>query len=69
MHFLLGDQVGATQTEFSSGGRPVWQGQFTPFGQELDTQTSANTYKYASLERDTSSVKFFGRTLDVARPV
>jgi RHS repeat-associated protein len=55
MHFLLGDQVGATQTEFSSGGRPVWQGQFTPFGQELDTQTSANTYKYASLERDTET--------------
>ena len=52
---LVGDRLGTTQLEFASGGWPVWQGQFAPFGQELDTQTTADRYKYTGLELDSES--------------
>jgi RHS repeat-associated protein len=54
-HFLLGDQLATAQMEFSSGGWPLWQGRFAPYGQELDNQTTANNYKYTGLERDSES--------------
>lgn len=41
--------------EFASGGWPVWKGEFTPFGQELDTQFTANKYKFTGLEHDSES--------------
>ena len=33
----------------------MWQGQFAPFGQELDAQTTTNRYKYTGLEFDSES--------------
>ena len=54
-HFYVGDHLGTAQMEFSSGGWPVWQGQFGPYGQELDNQYTANNYKFAGLERDSES--------------
>ena len=54
-HFYLGDHLGTGQMEFASGGWPVWQGQFAPYGQELDTQTTANNYKFTGKERDAES--------------
>lgn len=71
--FYLADQVGTTQMELSSGGWPVWQGWFTPFGQEIvggGTQTvlgnvpsdgTDNRYKFTGKERDAESgLDYFG---------
>jgi hypothetical protein len=33
--YYIDDHLGSTQMELSSGGWPVWSGQFTPFGQEI----------------------------------
>jgi RHS repeat-associated protein len=39
----------------------VWKGEFAPFGQEIDTQTTANNYKFTGKERDTESgLDYFG---------
>jgi len=54
-HFYAHDHLGTAQLEFGAGGWPVWQGQFAPFGQELDTQTTANHYKFTGKERDQES--------------
>lgn len=54
-HYFLADHLGTAQLELSSGGWPVWKGQFAPFGQELDTQYTANHYKFTGKERDTES--------------
>ena len=60
-HYFLADQVGTTQLEFASGGYPVWRGDFAPFGQELDAQTTANRYKFTGKERDAESgLDYFG---------
>jgi RHS repeat-associated protein len=65
--YYLADQVGTTQMELSSGGWPVWEGAFTPFGQEIvngGEQTvlgpvtadgTPNRYKFTGKERDTES--------------
>jgi RHS repeat-associated protein len=61
--YYLSDHLGTTQLEVSSGttsgtvigGWPVWKGEFTPFGQELDTQFTTNNYKFTGKERDTES--------------
>ena len=53
--FYLADHLGTTQMEFSAGGAPVWRGEFAPFGEELDTQVTANHYKFTGKERDTES--------------
>ncbi len=31
-HFFVSNHLGTAQMEFSSGGWPLWQGQFAPFG-------------------------------------
>jgi len=60
-HFFVSDHLGTAQMEFSSGGWPLWQGQFAPFGQELDTQPTANHYKFTGKERDAESgLDYFG---------
>jgi len=60
-HYYLGDHLGTAQMEFSAGGWPVWQGQFAPFGQELDQQTTAMHYKFTGKERDAESgLDYFG---------
>jgi RHS repeat-associated protein len=46
---------------FSGGGWPVWKGEFSPFGQELDTQFNSDNYKFTGKERDTESgLDYFG---------
>ncbi len=70
-HFYLGDHLGTAQLELASGGWPVWQGQFAPFGGELHNgvpvvadqpdSTTANHYKFTGKERDTESgLDYFG---------
>ena len=60
-HYYLADHLGTAQLEFASGGWPVWQGQFSPFGQELDNQPTTNTFKFTGKERDTESgLDYFG---------
>ena len=66
--YTFGDQVGTAQMEFSSGGWPVWQGQFGPFGQELDTQMTANQDKFAGLKRDSVTGSTTPRSATTARP-
>ena len=34
-YYYLSDHLGTTQMEIAAGGWPVWQGQFTPYGQEI----------------------------------
>ncbi|GGG75787.1 RHS repeat-associated core domain-containing protein [Edaphobacter dinghuensis] len=53
--YYVDDHLGTTQMEFSAGGYPLWKGQFAPFGQELDTQYTANHYKFTGLEHDSES--------------
>jgi len=59
--YYLADHLGTTQMELNAGGWPVWEGQFTPFGQELDTQITTNQFKFTGKERDTESgLDYFG---------
>lgn len=71
--YYLTDQVGTTSEELSSGGWPIWQGYFTPFGQEIvngGEQTvvgavspdgTTNRYKFTGKERDDESgLDYFG---------
>jgi hypothetical protein len=53
--YNLGDHLGTAQMEFVAGGWPVWQGQFAPFGGELDSQATTYHYKFTGKERDTES--------------
>ena len=69
--FYLDDHLGTTQMELSTGGWPVWQGWFTPFGQEIGQlpapviQRNADgtdmRYKFTGKERDSESgLDYFG---------
>jgi RHS repeat-associated protein len=59
--YYLSDHLGTAQLEFSGGGWPVWKGEFTPFGQEIDTQFTSNNYKFTGKERDAESgLDYFG---------
>jgi RHS repeat-associated protein len=70
IHYYLGDHLGTAQLELSSGGWPVWQGHFAPYGQELQGTAllppdlpdgSNNHYKFTGKERDTESgLDYFG---------
>ncbi len=60
-HYYLDDHLGTTQMEFAGGGWPVWRGEFSPFGQELDAEPTAMHYKFTGKERDTESgLDYFG---------
>ncbi len=62
-HYFLSDHLGTTQMEMggAAAGWPVWKGEFSPFGQELDTQATTNNYKFTGKERDTESgLDYFG---------
>lgn len=74
-HYYIDDHLGSTQMELSSGGWPVWSGQFTPFGQEIvsgqvlsatlgNPQPGDGTtmhYKFTGKERDSESgLDYFG---------
>ncbi len=43
-NYFLDDHLGTTQMELSSGGWPLWQGEFTPFGQEIIHNTVSDTF-------------------------
>ena len=71
--YYLADQLGTTQMELDATGNVLWQGAFTPFGQEivngvaptyLGTQPAdgtSNRYKFTGKERDTESgLDYFG---------
>lgn len=60
-NYYLDDHLGTAQMELSQGGWPVWQGQFTPFGQELPDGQTAMHYKFTGKERDAESgLDYFG---------
>ena len=60
-NYYLDDHLGTTQMELSSGGWPVWQGQFMPFGGELPDGSTAMHYKFTGKERDAESgLDYFG---------
>jgi len=47
--------------EFAGGGWPVWQEEYAPFGQEINSQFTTNNYKFTGKERDTESgLDYFG---------
>jgi RHS repeat-associated protein len=66
-HYYLADQVGTTQMELAAGGWPVWQGYFTPFGEEIQNGVeqlipgqvtadgTSDRYKFTGKERDAES--------------
>ncbi|WP_047495389.1 RHS repeat-associated core domain-containing protein [Terriglobus sp. TAA 43] len=59
--YYVGDHLGTTQLHFAAGGWPVWQGEFDPFGQEVDNQPTDNHYKFTGKERDAESgLDYFG---------
>ena len=62
--YFLSDHLGTTQMELSGGGWPVWKGQFTPFGVELDSQYSFNPYRFTGQERDPETADTTGNGLD-----
>ncbi len=39
--YYLADHLGTAQMEFARGGWPVWKGEFSPFGQETDDDSSS----------------------------
>ena len=53
--YYLADHLGTTQIELGGGGWPVWEGQFAPFGQELDPQNTTMRFKFTGKERDAES--------------
>jgi RHS repeat-associated protein len=59
--YSLTDHLGTAQMTLSGGGWPVWKGEFSPFGQELDTQFNPDNFKFAGKERDAESrLDYFG---------
>ena len=60
-NFYLADHLGTAQLELASGGWPLSASQFQPFGGEIDTETTANHYKFTGKERDAESgLDYFG---------
>nr|WP_255551582.1 RHS repeat-associated core domain-containing protein [Granulicella sp. dw_53] len=59
--YFLSDLLGTSQLELSKGGWPVWKGEFSPFGQELDNQITPDRYRFTGKERDAESgLDYFG---------
>jgi RHS repeat-associated protein len=59
--YYVTDHLGTAQMEFTGGGWPVWQGEFAPYGQEINSQATVNHYKFTGKERDTESgLDYFG---------
>jgi|SRR5579859_875753 len=54
-YFFHGDQIGSSRVLTSSGGWPVWQGTFLPFGEEYNPQPTLDHYKFSGKERDAES--------------
>jgi RHS repeat-associated protein len=69
VRYYLADHLGTTTMELSSGGWPLYSGDFAPYGQEIidgavssaPTDTSSNHYKFTGKERDAESgLDYFG---------
>jgi RHS repeat-associated protein len=69
VRYYLADHLGTTTMELSSGGWPLYIGDFAPYGQEIidgavssaPTDTSSNHYKFTGKERDAESgLDYFG---------
>ena len=71
--YFLDDHLGTTQIELAAGGWPLWQGDFTPFGQEIINNQTTNSiipqpsdgtsmrFKFTGKERDAESgLDYFG---------
>ena len=60
-NYYVDDHLGTAQMELASGGWPVWQGHFMPFGGELPDDSTAMHYKFTGKERDAESgLDYFG---------
>jgi RHS repeat-associated protein len=68
-YYYLADHLGTTTMELTSGGWPLYIGDFAPYGQEIidgavssaPTDTSSNHYKFTGKERDAESgLDYFG---------
>jgi len=59
--YFLDDHLGTAQVQLGYGGWPVWQGQFTPFGSELNDGFTAMHYKFTGKERDAETGDSNGR--------
>ena len=53
--YYAGDSLGTTRMQFAAGGWPVWQGDFAPYGEEINAQQTSNHYNFTGKERDTES--------------
>ena len=62
--YFLDDHLGTTQMELSSGGWPLWQGQFTPFGQEIINGSTSNYIGAQSPDGTSMRFKFTGKERD-----
>jgi RHS repeat-associated protein len=49
--YFHADQIGSARLLSAGRGYPVWQGTFTPFGQEVSPQLTTNHYKFNGKER------------------
>jgi RHS repeat-associated protein len=49
--YFHNDQIGSARMLSEGYGYPVWQGTFTPFGQEVSPQITSNHYKFNGKER------------------
>jgi RHS repeat-associated protein len=49
--YFHADQIGSARLLTAGYGYPVWQGTFTPFGQEVSPQLTTNHYKFNGKER------------------
>jgi RHS repeat-associated protein len=53
VYYYYADQVGSTITITTANGTPCYQATFTPYGQEMATQTTCSSnYKFTGYERD-----------------
>jgi RHS repeat-associated protein len=53
--YFHGDQIGSSRLLSEGSGYPVWQGTFTPFGQEVSPELTTNHYKFNGKERGEGS--------------
>ena len=56
VYFYYTDQIGSIGTITKANGTPCYQATFTPYGQEMATQTAcASNYKFTGYERDSET--------------
>lgn len=70
VHYFVADHLGSANVELTSGGWPIWQAEYAPFGQEIQngnpippevSSGSSSAFKFTGKERDTESgLDYFG---------